>query len=88
MTDALAQGDTAQALRDAAWLESIEMTNSSSLLRARIVIAGVLGDYHQVSDLMAADEFEWNHWWGERVDMLLDPLRDYVPFQELMRTKG
>jgi tetratricopeptide (TPR) repeat protein len=88
---AVANGDTAQALEDAAWYEAhpLPLHRGSSSTYWRGVIAGALGQRERAVQLMRQ---AFSAGMPYRVEMgydaILAPLRNYPPFQELMRPKG
>jgi tetratricopeptide (TPR) repeat protein len=83
-------GDSAQARRDAEWLTSLNrpyLRGSNTFRRA--AIAGALGEREDAVRLLrqAFSEgapYGWNLTWFAE----FAPLRDYPPFQQLMRPKG
>jgi tetratricopeptide (TPR) repeat protein len=83
-------GDTAQAITDSEWLAALDRR---SLLGEqtyyRGAIAGALGHREDALSLLrqSFSEGEW-HWWPVRSRVETQSLRDYGPFQELMRPKG
>jgi tetratricopeptide (TPR) repeat protein/tRNA A-37 threonylcarbamoyl transferase component Bud32 len=81
------RGDTMQALSDMEWLETRE--EDSSIERG--IIAGVLGE-HELAVELIRDGLRRRpgavFGWENRIRVLYEPLRDYPPFQELMRPKG
>jgi len=87
---AATRGDTALAVDDAAWLEAL----SRPYLRGghtfcRGVIAGALGQHDDAVRLLRQAYQEGkSHSWYDMVQADLAPLRDYPPFQELLRPKG
>ncbi len=85
---ALTLGDTVQALEDLAQLESVGETSGPALHHRALIAAG-LGEKERAVDLLRqafAAGFFFSPWLKSRAE--LDPLRDYPPFQELMRPKG
>jgi tetratricopeptide (TPR) repeat protein len=92
---AATRGDSGQAARDAEWFEGLDRP----VLRgyhtfSRAVIAAALGDregavglLHQALGQGLAFDIRWFRGL-EPASLELDPLRDYPPFQELIRPKG
>jgi hypothetical protein len=92
---AVQRGDTAQATRDAEWLDEYVPPNLPgagwriSPLYWQGVIAAALGRRHEAVDFLR-DSYDQGrlHDWYDRVRVEFESLRDYPPFQELMRPKG
>jgi tetratricopeptide (TPR) repeat protein/tRNA A-37 threonylcarbamoyl transferase component Bud32 len=89
---AASRGDTTQALRDLEWFEQLEPAEGEvgHALYRRGLIVGALGAPDRATELVRAsyEERDWRFAWRDRVWFEVDPLRDYPPFQELMRPKG
>jgi hypothetical protein len=89
-TLAARRGDREEALRISTELESIDrpyLFGSNTYWRARI--ASLLGDRERAVALLR-EAFAQGREYGVYLhrDMDLEPLRDYPPFQELLRPKG
>jgi hypothetical protein len=84
------RGDETQALDDAAWLEDLHrpyLNGQHTWFRG--VIAGALGQREEAVRLLRQAYSEGRSYsWYNLVRADLVPLRDYPPFQELMRPKG
>jgi tetratricopeptide (TPR) repeat protein len=83
-------GDSMQAMRDAEWLAALDrmyLRGDNTFWRAAIACA--LGERDEAVDLLrqAYSEGLYHRWWYEWTP-LWSPIRDYPPFQELMRPKG
>jgi tetratricopeptide (TPR) repeat protein/tRNA A-37 threonylcarbamoyl transferase component Bud32 len=87
------RGDTAQALSDA---DSLEMqaealagfSKDAARWWCRGIIYGALGDRERAMALFRQFEPRWTHSpWGH-VQAILEPMRGYPPFEELLRPKG
>jgi tetratricopeptide (TPR) repeat protein len=84
------QGDRAEALRISDWLRDLDepyLYGFNTLSRARI--AAALGDQEQAVTLLREAFAQGNRFgmWVHQ-DIVLQSLRDYPPFQELVRPKG
>ncbi len=92
---AVQRGDTVQAMRDAEWLD-VYLTPDVPGAGWRLsplfwegVIAAALGERQQAVAYLRESYVQGRlHRWYDRVRVEFDPLRDYPPFQELMRPKG
>jgi tetratricopeptide (TPR) repeat protein/tRNA A-37 threonylcarbamoyl transferase component Bud32 len=89
---AASRGDTTQALRDQEWFEDLEPGKGQvgTSLYLRGLVAGALGDHERAMELIrrSYDEPEWRYGWLEGLWMMVEPMRDYPPFQEFLRPKG
>jgi serine/threonine-protein kinase len=87
---AATRGDTARAKDDAEWLKALDrphLRGEHTLYRG--VISGALRKRDEaVTLLRQAYEQGRSYSWYDLVRVDLAPLRDYPPFQELMRPKG
>ena len=87
------RGDREEALEITRWLETLDRSYQSvrgNPTAWRSIIAAALGDgesavalYRQALAEGYIFDFPWN-WWT----LAFEPIRDYPPFQELMRPKG
>ncbi|NIM52508.1 MAG: hypothetical protein GTN62_14350, partial [Gemmatimonadales bacterium] len=81
-------GDRAEALRVSDWLETVEqpyLRGSNTRWRARI--AAVLGQRDLAVSLLQSALLEGGAFFEVHRDVDFESLRDYPPFQELMRPK-
>jgi serine/threonine-protein kinase len=89
---AASRGDTALAHSDMEWFDSAVRPDGFMLLTLwpRGIIAGGLGDHGRAVELIrqATSQRGWDYELYPRTHWLHDPLRDYQPFEELMRPKG
>ena len=85
---AASRGDTAQAMSDIAWFSADERLAISQWQRG--TIAGALGDRQLAVSLIreAIEKPTYQFGADQLLHMEYHPLRDYPPFQELLRPKG
>jgi len=85
-------GDTAQASLDLEWFEQTEFNDgqAGSALYHRGIVKAALGHLDEAVELMRSsfDDPIWGYRWIGPTQIFTHPLREYGPYQELMRPKG
>ena len=84
------RGDREEALRQSQWLEAhADPRRPMFYTAARAKIAAHLGDLEPATELLRQAIVEgYSEYLLLHSDPVWDPLRDYPPFQELIRPKG